>query len=196
MPMEPADFGTVSLLLHAWKAEGDDTVEEALFGVVEPELRRLAESAIRRLPALAHRLEPAELVNEAYIRLHNAGSVRFANRRFFYAMAVKIMRHILLDLAKQGGQSRPRSLMVLTLGRAQGVADAGGLVDAVGFYDLLDRLREKNPAQAEALEMHYVAGWTLSECAEQLGLSTATLKRQLAAARQWFAASLGAPARY
>ena len=37
-----------------------------------------------------------------------------------------------------------------------------------------------------AIELHYVAGWTLEESAEMMGLSTATLKRQLAVARQWF----------
>ena len=60
------------------------------------------------------------------------------------------------------------------------------MIDAFLFYDTLDRLRVKNETQAVAIELHYVAGWTLEESAELMGLSTATLKRQLATARQWF----------
>src|SRR4029078_12232156 len=108
-------------------------------------------------------------------------------------MVLKVMRHVLLDLAKSGGQSKPRTTLILSERDIEHLPDDKQEVDAEVFYKTLDRLRAKNARQAEAIELHYVAGWTLEESAELLGLSTPTLKRQLAAARQWFEMQLVSP---
>jgi RNA polymerase sigma factor (TIGR02999 family) len=177
----------ITHLLPAWGKGGQ--AEEALFLVLEPELRQLAQSSLRRAPDLERKIQPNELVSEAYLRLQkylaNRQDISFENRRLFYAMVLKVMRHVLLDLAKEGGESKLRTTLMLPLGAADAVPERTS-IDAFAFYRALDRLHVKNEQQAVAIELHYIAGWTLEQSAELMGLSTATVKRQLAAARQWF----------
>jgi len=178
----------ITHMLPAWGKGGK--AEEALFHLLEPELQKLAQSSLRRMSGLDRRIQPEELVSEVYLRLkHYLGThedVSFENRRPFFAMILRVMRQILLDVAKKGGASAPRTTLMLPASAAQAAPDRGRLIDAYAFYEALDRLRVKNQAQAAAVELHYIAGWTLQQSAEMMGLSTATLKRQLAAARQWF----------
>ena len=184
----PSRRGDVTRLLPAWGQGG--AAEQQLFELLEPELRQLARAALRRTPDLQRKLQPDELVSEVYLRLkhylNTRDDVSFENRRPFFKMVLTVMRHVLLDLARSGGQSKPGTTLLLSERHAESVADTHRAIDAFLFYDTLDRLRAKNETQAMAIELHYVAGWTLAESAEMMGLSTATLKRQLAVARQWF----------
>jgi RNA polymerase sigma factor (TIGR02999 family) len=191
--MRPAS-DAITRLLPAWGKGGDS--ERELFDLLEPELHQLALASLHRMPGLERKLQPDELVSEAYLRLQQylgtRDDVSFENRRCFYSMVLKVMRQVLVDLARKGGQAKPRTTFMLTMSAAEKAGDDGQAVSAYAFYEVLDRLRAKNPRQADAIELHYVAGWTLNESADQMGLSTATLKRQLAAARQWFDLQLSA----
>ena len=183
--------GEITRLLPAWGGGG--AAEQELFAVLEPKLRELARSSLRRTPGLERKLHPDELVNEAYLKLQQylgtRQDVSFENRRLFFSMVLKVMRHVLLDLAKKGGQAHPRTTLMLPVGEAEAIARSED-IDTADFYRALDRLRDKNEQQAAAIELHYIVGWTLEESADLMGLSTATLKRQLAAARQWFEVQL------
>jgi RNA polymerase sigma factor (TIGR02999 family) len=194
--MEPK-AGEITRLLPAWGKGGES--EQALFDLLEPELRDLARSALRRMPGFERKLQPDELVSETYVRLQQylgtRHDVSFENRRPFFAMVLKVMRHVLLDVAKRGGAAKPRTTLMLPVTDAAEVADESHVIDAYVFYETLDRLRAKNEHQAAAIELHYIAGWTLEESAEIMGHSTATLKRQLAAARQWFEVQLSSTKR-
>jgi RNA polymerase sigma factor (TIGR02999 family) len=189
--MDP-NAGDITRLLPAWGR--GDTAERELFSLLEPKLRELARSALRRMPGLERKIQPDELVNEAYLKLQQylgtRRDVSFENRRLFFGMVMKVMRHLLLDVARKGGQHQPRTTLMLTVSHADAVANRDRGIDAYGFYQALDRLRSKNESQAEAIELHYIAGWTLEQSADLMGLSTATLKRQLAAARQWLEVQL------
>jgi RNA polymerase sigma factor (TIGR02999 family) len=189
MDVKSAD---ITDLLPAWGKGGE--AEEALFRVLEPELRQLAQSSLRRVRGVERKIQPDELVNDAYLKLKQYLSSRedvsFENRRAFYGLVLKVMRHVLLDLAKKGGKSKLRTTLVFPIAAAEAVPDRKS-IDAFTFYLALDRLHAKNEHQAVALELHYIAGWTLEQSAELMGLSTATLKRQLAVARQWLEFQLG-----
>lgn len=189
--MDP-DAGDITRLLPSW-GRGDEA-ERELFLRLEPHLRELARSALGRMPGLERKVQPDELVNEAYLKLQRylgaRRDVSFENRRFFFAMVMKVMRHVLLDVARRGGQHQPRTTLFLPLSHADVAADRGKAIDAFEFYETLDRLRSKNENQAAAIELHYIAGWTLEQSADLMGLSTATLKRQLVAARQWLEVQL------
>jgi RNA polymerase sigma factor (sigma-70 family) len=49
-----------------------------------------------------------------------------------------------------------------------------------------------DPRQSRILEQRYFGGLSLDETAEALGLSLATVKRELRSARAWLATELGA----
>jgi DNA-directed RNA polymerase specialized sigma24 family protein len=118
--------------------------------------------------------------------LNTKQDVSFENRRRFYQLVLTVMRHVLMDGVKKGGKAKPRTSHLLTVGHAEAQGDDARSVDTYDFYRALDRLRARNKKQASAIELHYMVGWPLDECAEMLDISTATLKRQLVSARQWF----------
>ena len=50
-----------------------------------------------------HLLQATALINEAYLRLVKTTNIPVQNRRHFYAVAAKVMRHILTDHARSLG---------------------------------------------------------------------------------------------
>ena len=66
-------------------------------------------------------------------------------------------------------------------------ADLAVLTD---LDDALTRLAALDRRQREMLEQHYFGGLTIEETAVALGVSPATVKRELGSARAWLAAEL------
>jgi RNA polymerase sigma factor (sigma-70 family) len=67
-------------------------------------------------------------------------------------------------------------------------APADGLAE---LDDALRRLEALDPRQGQIVEQRYFGGLTLEETAEALGVSLATVKRELRFAHAWLAAELG-----
>src|SRR5438477_12557759 len=79
--------------------QGDrDAGDQALTEVYD-ELRRIASREMRR-EGPGHTLQTTALINEAYLRFVNAGSLRIENRGHFFAIASQQMRRILVDHAR------------------------------------------------------------------------------------------------
>src|SRR5262249_31814007 len=70
--------GQVTRLLQAW-SDGDAAALEQLTPLVYEGLRRLAARYMRREHP-GHTLQTSALINEAYLRLVEAGEVRWQNR--------------------------------------------------------------------------------------------------------------------
>ena len=85
-------------LLRNWRAE-DKQAQEKLFQTVYNELYRQAARYMRREhPGLS--LQTTDLIHEAYLRLVDQQHVHWQNRLHFFAIAAKVMRHILVDHAR------------------------------------------------------------------------------------------------
>lgn len=89
----------VTRLLREW-AKGSQSALEALTPLVYAELRRLAESYLRREHP-GHTLQPTAVVHEAYLRLARQTPPNLENRSHFYGIAARLMRQILVDHARQ-----------------------------------------------------------------------------------------------
>jgi RNA polymerase sigma factor (sigma-70 family) len=64
-------------------------------------------------------------------------------------------------------------------------------LDSVAELDeALKRLEALDPRQSQILEQRYFGGLSLEETAEAMGLSLATVKRELRSARAWLLAEL------
>ena len=90
--------GEVTQLLHAWGG-GDRSVEDRLFELVLPDLRKLAENMLRR-ERPDHSLQPTALLNEAYCRLLTARERDWRSRSHFFAIAARAMRRLLIEHAR------------------------------------------------------------------------------------------------
>lgn len=181
--MYPASSERVSKLLLNW-GQGDQGAREALIPLVYDELRRLARRYLRR-ERPDHTLQSAALVNEAYLRLIRQDQPQWQNRAHFFAVAAQLMRHILVDHARnraaaKRGAGAPR----LTLDPDVALPQARD-VDLVALDDALNQLAALDPQQSRLVELRFFGGLSIEETSVVLGVSPATVKREWATARAW-----------
>ncbi len=182
----------VTLLLHAWQ-QGDRAAFDRLVPLVYDELRSLARAQLRR-DAGQWTLQATALVHEAYFRLAGA-DVPWEGRGHFFAIAARVMRQVLVDEArrrqaeKRGGGVRP-----LELDSGAAVGDvregAGAEADLLALDQALVRLAALDTRRAQVVELRYFAGMTIEETGRHLGLSHATVERDLKLARAWLSRQL------
>jgi RNA polymerase sigma factor (TIGR02999 family) len=91
----------VTQLLVAW-SRGEKEAEDKLIPLVYQELRRLARCQMM-LENPGNTLQTTALVHEAYLRLVDARRVNWQDRAHFFALSARVMRHILVDLARAKG---------------------------------------------------------------------------------------------
>src|SRR5262245_54384560 len=87
----------VTQIVLAW-SNSDKSAMKQLMPLVYGELRRLAKQHMRRERA-GHTLQTTGLIQEAYLRLIDASQAPVENRRHFFAVASRLMRQALVDLA-------------------------------------------------------------------------------------------------
>lgn len=180
-------------------ASGDPEVDvQWLTERLYPELRRLAASAMRRERA-GHTLQSTALVHEAYLRL-SEGGLRVESRAHFLALASRVMRRILIDHArgrdrvKRGGEHERISLTEAPQTALAGAGSSGeSPYEILALDQALDALRAFDERRAKLLELQLFGGLTYGEMAEALGVSEATVHRELRLARAWLHRELGAP---
>src|SRR5215470_4670505 len=88
----------ITVLLRRWR-DGDADAESELYPIVLPELRRRA-TAMMRAERPGHTLQPTALIHEAWMRVKGSKPVDWRDRTHFFALAARIMRHILIDHAR------------------------------------------------------------------------------------------------
>jgi RNA polymerase sigma-70 factor, ECF subfamily len=173
----------VTQLLQAWSG-GDNGALEKLAPLVYAELRRLARRYMRR-ESPGHVLQTTALVNEAYIRLVDAGGVGWRDRNHFFAVSARIMRHILVDLArskrnlKHGGKLR-----LVPLDDASAAVDAPH-PDLIALDEALTALELTDPRKSRVVELRYFTGLSVKETADVLAVSPDTVMRDWRLAKLW-----------
>lgn len=189
-PSPPPD---ITGLLRQWGA-GDSAALDRLMPIVYDRLRRLARARLRAEGA-ACSLNTTALVHEAYLRLVDSPTPSLRDRSHFLGLASRVMRHLLVDhararkAAKRGGGVPSPDLEPLMFLPDRDLDAATELDEA------LRRLEALDARQSRILEQRYFGGLSLEETAEALGVSLATVKRELRSARAWLALELGGPAR-
>ena len=179
--------GDVTQLLAAAES-GDRSAFDALYRSVYDELRRMAQSNMRR-EGRGHTLQPTALVNEAYLRLGAAGS-NWENRRHFFGAAAEAMRRILVENARRKGRlKRGGELQRCDLQITEPAAKEIN-ADVLMVDEALTALAHEHPERAQLVKLRYFAGLTLADAAAALGISTATADRHWRYARAWLAERL------
>ena len=173
----------VTQLLLDW-SKGDQASLDKLLPVVYQELRRLAQHYVKQ-ERPDHTLQATALVHEAYLKLIDTKSVAWQNRAHFFAVAAQVMRHILVDMARQRRAQKRGGGQKVSLDEALGLPDEEGGVDLVALDEALDRLAEVDPQQSRIVELRYFGGLSVEETAEALGVSPTTVKREWRVARAW-----------
>jgi RNA polymerase sigma factor (TIGR02999 family) len=183
-----SDSSQITRLLQSW-AEGDSRALDQLIPLVYDGLRRIAQQRLRSEPGEPS-MNTTGLVHEAYLKLAHSPGVSVRDRDHFLALASRVMRHFLVDrararkAAKRGGGE---PLVELD----EEIWGPGVDLDAVAELDAaLRRLEAMDPRQSQILEQRYFGGLSLEETAGAIGVSLATVKRELRSARAWLAVEL------
>jgi RNA polymerase sigma factor (TIGR02999 family) len=179
-----ADSSTrINKLLADW-GQGNEEAREALIPMVYNELRRQARRHLRG-ERPDHTLESAALVNEAYLRLVRQGTPQWQNRAHFFGVAAQLMRHILVDHARnRAAVKRGAGAPMLSLDPELAPAHKPG-IDLVALDDALGKLATLDSEQARLIELRFFGGLSIEEAAVVLGISPATVKREWVTARAW-----------
>jgi RNA polymerase sigma factor (TIGR02999 family) len=182
---------TVTRLLRDARA-GDRDALDRLLPFVYDELRAIAARHMAR-ERVDHTLQPTALVHEAYGRLASGAAIAEADRLHFLRLASHVMRQVLVDHARARHAAKRGGNLQVTLDDGLVGADARAL-DMLVLDDALTRLAVAEPRWAQVVELRFFAGLEVSEVAEALGISSATVKRDWRFARAWLATALDAPA--
>lgn len=183
---EPED---ITELLHRFQA-GDEDAQTQLIDAVHGELRVIAARYMRREKS-DHTLQPTALVNEAYIKLVDLKTANWQDRAHFYAVASRVMRRILVDHARKHiAGKRGGGIELLPLNEAI-VFTPGRSGQIVRLDDALTRLADTDDRASKVIELRYFGGMSVEECAEVLGISPRTVRREWMFARAWLRAEFG-----
>lgn len=173
----------VTKLLLQW-TEGDEAAFEQLVPLVYEELRRLARHYLRRERA-DHTMQTTTLVHEAYLRLIDAGRVRWQDRAHFFAIAARLMRRVLVDDArKRSFQKRGAGFTRISLDEAMVLAPQQD-AQIIALDEALQRLTKFAPRKCEVVELRFFGGLSIDETAAALKISTDTVKREWRTAKLW-----------
>ena len=176
--------GEITRLLH--EARGGDAGAAAhLARELQPQLLGLA----RRLMSgerRGHTLEPAALVNEAWLRLGPGASPDWKDRLHFLGIAARVMRQVLIDHARRrGAERRGGDLQRVTLDEREAGSQPPLDADVLDLHRALERLAELDERQAHVVELRFFGGLTVQEIAELLSLAESTVNADWAMARAW-----------
>ncbi len=176
---------TVTTLLRNWRS-GDARALDELTPLIYDDLRRIAARYLRSERA-GHTLQATALVNESFARLSDS-EPSFNDRAHFFAIAARTMRHILTDYGRaRRSQKRGGGIAPITLQEERVSLPTTDIVD---IDDAITKLAEIDERKADVLVLHFFGGMTYEETAEALGVSPATVDRDLRLAKAWLANEL------
>ena len=176
----------VTLLLKRWR-EGD---EHAYDQVVDSVYKRLLAIASSLASQDRHNVNPAALVNEAYLRLRQLQRMEWKSRHHFFAFAATQMRRIMIEQARRrlaGKREGQWEQVPLTAHLAWTELPEPAILDLEAALELLAK---SDPDLVRLVELRYLMGYTVAELSELMHLSEATVDRRLRFARAWLNARL------
>jgi RNA polymerase sigma factor (TIGR02999 family) len=175
-------------LIAAW-SNGDEKALNRVVPLLYPELRRISRRHLARRPA-GHTLDSGALVNEAYLKLIRAGSIRVKNRVHFLAVCSQIMRRILVDHARDRGYAKRGGNAVRVSLDSVLLSVPTRAIGLLALDKALDSLSRQDARKGRVVELRYFGGLSVEETAEFLRISPETVKRDWRIAKAWLLGAL------
>lgn len=182
-PEKEPERGEVTRMIEDWN-NGDTTARDRLLSLVYGELRRMAHLRLMG-ERFGHTMLTGTLAGEVYLRLSKAKGVPCHNRKEFFSIAARLMRHALVEAArKRDSQRRGGDQIRLALENVTVITPELDL-DLIALNQALEELEKLDKELSQVIELHYFAGFTLEQTAELLGVSDDTVKRRLKKAKAY-----------
>ena len=183
--------GEITMLLRAW-SDGDADAFDRVLPLVYEELHRVAARyLVGERSSIS--LQATALVNELCLRLLGWRSVPWQNRGHFIGVSARMMRHVLVDIARRRRAERrggPHAIRVPLEGIDVPSSEPGADLLAVDMA--LQMLAVEDPRKAQVVELRFFGGLSIEEIAEALGISVRTVHADWAFARAWLYRTLTA----
>ena len=130
-------------------------------------------------------MQPSSLVQEAFLRLLPGVDAGWRDRTHFFAVASQVMRHVLVDYAREKHRTK-RGGGAVHIPIDAGVVLSSDQVEEIVAVDLaLQRLAKSNERKSRVFEMRFFGGLSVEETAEALGVAPNTVIRDWNFARAW-----------
>ena len=171
----------ITRLLAVWR-EGDRAALDDLFPLIRTELHRLARRHLAR-ERRNHTMQPSSLVQEAFLRLLPGAG--WQNRAHFFAVASQVMRHVLVDYARDRRRVKRGGAAVHISVDAAVVLSLEQVEEIVAVDLALQRLAKSDERKSQVFEMRFFGGLSVDETAEVLGVAPNTVIRDWSFARAW-----------
>lgn len=175
-----------SVLLARWQG-GESGARDRLIARLHPELAQIAAARLRG--EYNSSLSTGDLINDAVLRLLHGEDQTLVDRAHFIALASRLMRHILVDHARQKAAAKRRHVKVALCTNVDGAQR----FDLSNLDAALIRLGAIDASLMELVEMRYFGGMTIEDVAAATGLSEPTVKRRWQTARAWLSDALARP---
>lgn len=179
----------ITALLHSASAGHPEAMEQ-LFAALYDRLRALAARHLRD-ERPDHTLGPTGLVHETFLKLVDTRAVTWEGQAHFFKVAAQAMRRILVDHARRRGAAKRERARDVSLPPDLPAPGSASFDEILAVDDALSRLAHEDERAGRLVELRYFGGMSVEECAQVLGVSPATAKREWAFARGWLQHALG-----
>ena len=169
-------------LLQAW-SRGDEQALERLAPLVHRQLREMARRMLAQ-ERWADGWQPTDLVHELYLRLLDWRVVRWQNRAHFFSTTARMMRRVLVDMAR-ARRAAKRGLGMEAVPLDAEVAAPGPPVDVMRSDDALPALVGHGATAQPGGRAEVFRRVQVEETAEALGVSVRTVINDWNTARAW-----------
>ena len=176
------DPGNVTTLLLDWR-EGDKSALDRLTPIIYNDLLRLAKARLRA-EARQCTIQPTALVHESYLRLADQTRLECESRAHFYSIAANVMRRVLIDYARKRNAQKRGAGIRITLKTGMDLAENRS-PDTLTLDEALTKLAAFDERKSRAIELKYFGGMTTEEIGAVLGISIATVGRELRVGQAW-----------
>jgi RNA polymerase sigma factor (TIGR02999 family) len=171
-------------------ARGETDAFDRLIPLVYDDLRRIAHRRLRAERA-GHTLGTTAVVHEAYLQLVDQATATWRDRAHFFAVAARVIRHILIDYARRrGAQKRGGGEVQFSL-REDLTGSDPKTVELLELDQALSRLAEFDPRLERIVECRFFGGMTMEDTATALGVSQRTAERDWTRAKAYLYQALG-----
>ena len=183
------EIANLKALLDAARG-GDRGALDELFSLMYSELHRLAHARLTRNERHVQ-LDTTSLVHESYLRCLKAGQLDVVDRSHFLAYAAKVMRSIVVDLARQRqAERRGGDATHVPINTDLAESLHASEAEIVRVDDALLDLAKLDQRLVDVVEMRFFAGLTEKEVAGVLGVTERTVRRDWEKARLMLQAAL------
>jgi RNA polymerase sigma factor (TIGR02999 family) len=171
--------------------QADAPAIDTLFAQLYEELAAMARARLRRGQRLTL-ADTGALVHESWLRLKRSGKSGFDSEGHFLAHAARVMRSVMVDLARRSQAERRGGHAEFVTLSTDAQAELGDLAagSLVQLSEALEQLAAIDARLASVVEMRFFAGLSEPEIAAALNVAERTVRRDWEKARAFLSVAL------